>query len=1661
MSPTIDFATRQAQACHFVQSIAKSHGYVGEEVLSRIDADFRRQIEEALFTKDEMIGTSVITLAKNLYSKDVRFIFELLQNADDNLFTRTTSLRVEPYVSFHVYEDKIVVDCNEDGFNEDNIRAICNVGKSSKTGAQGYIGEKGIGFKSVFKVAWKVEIQSGAYSFSFTHRKGNSGFGMISPEWFWPTEELATPLTRTTLFLHHDSDADGGSAQRQNILDQLEELQPAMLLFLKKLRRIEIKVYDKEDHRVTSSTSLTVHQSEANRRILEKVHTENGHTQSTKQRYHIVESTAQNLPPNENREYSAQEESSRAYSTAPVVLAFPLSEEDSPVIEQQELFAFLPVRQVGFNFLIHSDFVTLANREDIMTTSSRNIRLLDALADAFVVGMRGLCQHPTLKYQWMRYLPKLADFPWGAFWQRLVDKIKEHISSENILILRDSTTLARISHARRLASSHIDQHNQPLFNDLTGRCARYISPDYQEEDLNILQQYGLAWLYHQEFLDRVKMDLSHMSLTSRLRTITDDEWHTRVARQLNISFLEGWPDQIALTRKLKLVPLISGKWVDIFRSVNGVYFATSSNGNLIPSDLGYSLVDPAATALRERKRLFTNLGIKHIHDDDIRGAILRKYESKPNINLEISLCHLSFLHLTHTKDTSLLAYPDIWLYDTSGELHHSRNHTFYFKDTSAYGLWALLGKAKISSIGPNIHFLHEKYEEPVGNVNREEWKQWLGRLGIHTYPRLIKITGTSLESRLTEECQFVAKHLPSDLLGFLRYSSLNGGISLASNEGLDELKALEAPCQGGSMVPLSETYLPLSTLMKRRDEFLRHGETFPFLDLGDSLGEASQWNFLQELGVGTEPDLQFYLKLLVNTNEDPVDPSRIPQLYLRLQSECDNSNDTIRQQNEATVRTFIDYNWLVFIPPYEELCSSWSIPEDCLLDAPAQMKTKHSILPRYRTSFSRSNIDLSRLKKFFGNVLGVPKCSWEHIVDELTHMRATKDSEKAVDMYAELKKMRLSDTSVKDLQNAFESGNDGLVFANDKWYKPSQCLWSSTSTPIRGRVNLSDIYEPDFEKFFVDVLGVRRVDAHLVYSELLELEPSEASVEHVKDLIWNLNALLEIQTPEFTRLPPLPLRFDGKSFSALSSCEFAILDRKALGAIFYDKITILDFKVQEIYQLMSFIKWAGLEGRYLSRLVTETSTLDSDYKLPISDVSQDVSRKAYGLYRIATHFKSHRIQQSGQALYDILRASRTWETRRIQSTLSVTVGNISVEETVDRGDIHIDDADDVLQIYVPRDEELRYGSYLSILPKRLVHWMMTDPAAKERQDIDSDALRLVQGVLQARASFVNQYLDEQGTIDGSIPEVEESPTLVSDPAIAMPATPQRSSPYLSGDSSSEDEYTEQETPATDLTSLGSPGPRLVANRTPFPRQSFSPDPFITSPNERLELATREYRALLLQVASAAKKSHLLSRPLDLADLADALGDNSTSNMKTFYEYDLFGAIKHLQRDFKVGAAGELFVFELLSAMDPSLRDFTRSNWRSTMRKYATAHPDYVDMSSWTGIETSDLEYEDKDGALTEVLIAKGYLQNTWRARRPKFYIEVKTTPGSWNTPFYMSHAQYGKMRSLSTANSIYVIFRVFNLYTGEIGCKIFIDPAKLEEKGQLVFTADKWTVRPQ
>lgn len=223
---------------------------------------------------------------------------------------RATSDGVKPYIKFDIHPNEIIIDSNEGGFTRENVKAICRIGESTKTrtSSQHYVGEKGIGFKSVFMVASKVHIQSGPFSFSFEHMPGNDGMGMITPEWEIPEKSLQGPLTRITLTLLK-------TLNHPDLLSQFRALPDTLLLFLTKLWQITVDISGFPGEASESTTYSTKLNEPSQRATLLKIYRQgDGQPQTTSKHYHVARKLLINLPSDEQREFN----------NAEVILAFPI-----------------------------------------------------------------------------------------------------------------------------------------------------------------------------------------------------------------------------------------------------------------------------------------------------------------------------------------------------------------------------------------------------------------------------------------------------------------------------------------------------------------------------------------------------------------------------------------------------------------------------------------------------------------------------------------------------------------------------------------------------------------------------------------------------------------------------------------------------------------------------------------------------------------------------------------------------------------------------------------------------------------------------------------------------------------------------------------------------------------------------------------------------------------------------------------------------------------------------------------------------------------------------------------------------------------------------------------------------------------------------------------
>ncbi|QDF75265.1 MULTISPECIES: DUF3883 domain-containing protein [Shewanella] len=360
------------------------------------------------------LDNGVNILSEQLYSKELHFVFELIQNAEDNHY----SDGVKPRLLFELLETDptntegcsgcLAIYNNEVGFSIDNIKAISSVGSSTKSSSKdtGYIGEKGIGFKSVFAVSPAPHIFSNGYHFSFKDRDKLTGLGYIIP---YPIDiipyEIEGRLAEYTTCILLPVRSGNSEKAYQKIAKELKELDASILLFLNKLTAISVLV----------DGSLTHYEkSVEEKKTSVNVKRPNG---VTTRRYH-VEKRAVTVPKDLNEEKRAK------VKCRDITLAFPLDHHSTKC----RLYAYLPTElYTGLPFLVNADFLLPASREGVLVDKQWNLWMRDEISQFVYDSLSDLLVvDDTLQaFKWIPIADKCSSEFLLPVFEEVTEKLKE------------------------------------------------------------------------------------------------------------------------------------------------------------------------------------------------------------------------------------------------------------------------------------------------------------------------------------------------------------------------------------------------------------------------------------------------------------------------------------------------------------------------------------------------------------------------------------------------------------------------------------------------------------------------------------------------------------------------------------------------------------------------------------------------------------------------------------------------------------------------------------------------------------------------------------------------------------------------------------------------------------------------------------------------------------------------------------------------------------------------------------------------------------------------------------------------------------------------------------------------------------------------------------
>ncbi|TVU25294.1 hypothetical protein EJB05_27786, partial [Eragrostis curvula] len=350
----------------------------------------------------EDMHQAVNYLSQELYSKDVHFLMELIQNAEDNDYPSGAT----PALEFVITSKDItcsgatatlLVFNNEKGFTAANIESICRIGKSTKKGnrSSGYIGEKGIGFKSVFVVSSNPHIFSNGYQIKFSEDpSAECGIGYIVPEWVEQNPSILDiakiygslkrlPTTIMILPLKNEKiDA---------VKKELSSTHPEILLFLSKIRQISVReINDDLDETNLSQISISSEADALTRKDIGAesytlhLSAEEDKTGELHCSYYIWKQQFPVKP-----ECWVQKRD--GINQWVVMLAFPHGQRLSRGMGAPGVYAFLPTEMsTNFPFIIQADFMLSSSRESILLDSPWNRGILECVPSAFVNAFQAL-----------------------------------------------------------------------------------------------------------------------------------------------------------------------------------------------------------------------------------------------------------------------------------------------------------------------------------------------------------------------------------------------------------------------------------------------------------------------------------------------------------------------------------------------------------------------------------------------------------------------------------------------------------------------------------------------------------------------------------------------------------------------------------------------------------------------------------------------------------------------------------------------------------------------------------------------------------------------------------------------------------------------------------------------------------------------------------------------------------------------------------------------------------------------------------------------------------------------------------------------------------------------------------------------------------------------
>ncbi|EFZ02032.1 hypothetical protein MAA_01614 [Metarhizium robertsii ARSEF 23] len=1439
---------------------------------------------------------------------------------------------------------------------------------------------------------------------------------MITPQWDQGFFDRHQENHQTTIILDRicDPTTDFSTALQNDV----EAVDPGLLLFLRQIERIHLRLFtsssdgvpaiSKRFHRVnwtpnSGFVSLKDEDADTRRNLYKHLFT---------------------------IDCDGTETQRRGITNTDIVLAFPVKNKSGryvPLIQKTNfVFAYLPLGNFGFRFVIQADFLTTSNRQSVDEDSSWNKNIAHAIPRAFEAAIGkfngGDAKLDELSKKWPLYLDNNTS-GLSAYWRSITESIKKHL--RGAIVIKDRTgSVRKPKHLMFLDWAH-DSNGEPMF----GQMCDYVSPDYPEPVREALLSLGVSapnwrWVCHrlQELHDE---SLLHIRGRSK-------EWYSDLAK-----VILGPQEPLDHTkyardlRTIPLIPLADGTWRCPPSECEPIYFP-SSLGTTIPPGLPLSLVDAEACTCPKRRKLFGLLGVK---DCDAPNVVERIINYHINFRLAKPIHLIAQLKYLYRMQEHLRPGDMDKVYFVCSNSEGLRRGTSTYVDTSISG-----ELQQLFSGYSEAYFLDSRYFAEFGSSDREKLAEWLAdTAGVALVPRF------NVASGLHRDFKWLLKRKSNQILAILYqyWDCYKENLTNAANPGfnnqkdVDKSRQLYLAIQSRAFSPTDERKVKKAfgnqLVNLPNDEYKRlrscvwHGPkdllSKPALYPVYGHGLDRLFREILEVPDATCAETLEYLETLRNNESTTM--ADVAEAYVFL-------------QNYHADTFSVDDKTACIAVPSSGSALEWKTPAQCVWDDDEfsqnglELESKMSI---------RSTIEnhAPTAKAFFTKLLKLPNAGIRELLADLALMQETKrDAPKRVyRLYERVESCRrswperirhVSTPRMRQVANRLDRKafkKRPLVFLRGMNDQNSQCVSIEDCIWTRSVLWYKHALMPSLNQYrglFRDALEVPNATMDMLVTELLEpamdMEDKDG-YQHVKELLQ-----------EIARLRPngrVLERLDGKDcwpcrtptclHGLCSMGSFYVNDRQDLFGIFTKTHTFLDFDFNASRKLADLLCNRGCDSFLSEKVSTEiefSEPLEHDH-----DLMQDFRLRADALVKYFEYAEC----ESPYELRPLLENVEVWMSEDIEThytledtTVTKSGGGSGVKVSIGVGKTP------KLDIYVSTNKHVRSCALITDVPKQLVEALKLELA--DLSDLHAilqvppaslEALLIKRGITGGDASdddkdtLVAQLINEDWQIqsDDSSGNNTEDASTTSASSVRPDSARSAVIEYTSASAASRATHTTQRSNVHHRSSFRPTTPRPDS-------QDPLHEPAHESPTERPVTSRRTAAGLyniynrrrnMERLQSFAQNANPTSHRPErsnrqsgssggafnlsmLRETLEAAGPAPVSMLVPVDPYRRRRTVlipnrndEEMARDFEVGFLGEQFV----SALGAVICYICPGQKLTLVEVYTLLHdtlelPDFTGEDNWTsslrsragfptfGCEVSDFTYKDTQGALTSYFL---------------------------------------------------------------------------------------------